>query len=164
MSSKVPQLVRALIAAPESTLSIASETKFGTQVNGVIFITQSDGIRLGVLCSFEVHEQWHVVQPRVWCYEPWFRRGNIDWHSYQDGSLCWELDDQWRVHLRQAAEELTATDLATHAAEYLLNSTRSLLQRHLTGHQLGLVEWPREWECWAHGNAGRKQFKATLQR
>jgi len=34
-----------------------------------------------------------------------------------------------------------------------------VLSRHWIGHSVGLFEWPKEWEDYAHGKEGVKEFK-----
>lgn len=128
----------------------------------VVILVDAD-CTLGALCTLHLPERWLSHPPTVWCHESWFRRGNIDWHAYSDGSLCWDLDQRWRVHLRCLARVLTREQLARHAAEYLLNSVRSLLTRHLTGHKLGLTEWPKEWLQWSHGRAALIEFARSTK-
>lgn len=128
----------------------------------VVFISDAD-CTLGALCTFHMPNAWLSDSPEVWCYENWFRRGNLDWHAYSDGKLCWDLDLRWRVHLKSLASVLSREQFAQHAAEYLLNSVRSLLTRHLTGYKLGLKEWPKEWLQWSHGTAALTEFTRPSQ-
>lgn len=126
----------------------------------VICIADADDA-LGVLCTVHLPVDWLTKPPKVWCHEGWFRRGNIDWHAYSDGSLCWDLHLRWYFHLESLMKVMTREQLALHAAEYLLNSVRSLLLRHFTGYKLGLKSWPSEWLQWSHGNAGVAEYMTT---
>lgn len=159
MQVELPSLADALQATPGCMFQAAVQASGNTRMEGVVFIaSRPDGVNTGVLCSVVIHPRWDLIPPQVWCHESWFRRGNADWHSYRDGGLCWELADRWRAHLANLLYLVPITTITRHAAEYLLNSVRSLLERHLTGHRLGLVEWPPEWKYWAHGDAGLRQF------
>lgn len=134
-----------------------------SRMDVVVFIQTHSGQVIGALCTFLIPRTWLTQQPLVYCHEYWFRRGDADWHSYSDGGLCWELHDRWFHHLSAVKRRLSDHAFSTHAAEYLMNSVRSLLQRHVVGHELALVDWPTEWECWAHGDTALKQYYNLAQ-
>src|SRR5213078_764097 len=65
-------------------------------------------------CRFIIGPDWLEQLPYVACDESWVTRGNADWHTYADGSLCFEFDERWRDELTCVA----TTDGLGPAAEF----------------------------------------------
>lgn len=110
------------------------------------------------VCSFKVRNYWPEVIPDIVCNEPWLRRGK-EWHINSDGDVCSEFGLKWRDELAVLIEQHTHGLAAEYAAEWLVNSTRSLLQRHLVAHRHGLTKWAAEWDFWAHDwESAKRQY------
>lgn len=102
------------------------------------------------LCTFEVDHTWTEIPPRVICHEPWIKRGDPDWHIHYDGELCFELPIRWKRQVTEIVELHTDGTAAEYACNWLLNSARSLLSRHLFASRNAIARWPTAWEYWAH--------------
>jgi len=102
-------------------------------------------------CRFIIGPGWQEQLPYVACDESWVTRGNADWHTYPDGSLCFEFDERWRDELTIVAAEDGLGPAAEFAKTWCLRSTRCLLWRHLVAHRAGMKKWPKAWESWSHG-------------
>jgi hypothetical protein len=117
-------------------------------------------------CRFEIDRTWKVQPPRVWCSSPWVRRdSNWSWHASSEGELCYECDQRWQDDIGAVianAELLSASDFA---AEWILNSVRALLRKHLFAARHGLTEWQDEWPDWSHDpNRMKTQYAAYKAR
>lgn len=99
---------------------------------------------------------WPDAPPKVWCFESWIRR-DIDWHVYPDGGLCWCLDAEWKD--LQGWRGKSRDAIATDGLRWLFKAVDLMLVRHLVGHYRKLVEWPDEWNAWAHGDTGVAQYE-----
>lgn len=116
-------------------------------------------------CIFDVGPRWVEDIPHVACLEPWITRRPPEWHIGKDGSLCFEFSLHWRHELSGMVEQFTYGLTAEYAAAWLLNSTRSLLRRHLLAYRQGLTNWPQAWNYWPHGSeAAKRQLKHLLQK
>jgi hypothetical protein len=110
-------------------------------------------------CSFKVGHNWLWEMPEIVCSEPWIIRGQADWHINANGEMCSEFDVKWQKHLAELVERYTYGLTAEYATEWLVNSTRSLLQRHLVAYRTGLTEWADDWDFWAHArDVAERQF------
>jgi len=106
-----------------------------------------------------------VFSPWVDCRASWIRR-TVDWHYMNFGpkdprtQFCWVLDLEWREHFRKrlVAGEHSAL-LCEDAAHWMVEAMRLVLSRHWHGWELGIEEWPREWEDYSHGAAGVKEYR-----
>lgn len=112
-------------------------------------------------CVFEVNHEWLWRIPEVTCKESWITKGLADWHIGSDGRLCFEYDERWRQELASMVKCHTFGQTADYAVEWLINSTRSLLNRHLFASRNGLTVWSKQWDFWAHGRkeAGRQLLR-----
>jgi hypothetical protein len=103
------------------------------------------------LCVFDVNAQWVCKIPEVMCLEPWVTRKLPEWHADEYGRLCFEFNLNWERKLPVMVEHYTLGLTADYATKWLLNSTRSLLNRHLFAFRNGINAWPKCWDYWAHG-------------
>lgn len=105
-----------------------------------------------------ISADWKSDPPAACCTEPWIRREK-DWHSGEDGWLCYVLKDEWRDTIAEV--ELTSGDSEARifAIQYAINNLRSLTYRHYISHILGITVWPREWLQWSHEERGTKEYK-----
>jgi hypothetical protein len=108
-------------------------------------------------CEFYVDAHWPEKPPVVWCKEPWVKHG-AQWHIDRTGLLCWEQYLNWRDSIRSVIEEATIGNAAEYGTTWLIRSIRSLLNRHLFAHRAGIEAWRKEWDYWAHEQAGEKQY------
>lgn len=122
------------------------------QVAGYLPLVSPDySTKKKAFCEFNVNHEWLWRIPEVSCKESWIRKGVADWHVFSDGRLCFEYDARWRQELSAIAKCYTFGQTADFAVEWLLNSTRSLLNRHLFASRNDLVIWSKQWDFWAHG-------------
>jgi len=103
------------------------------------------------LCAFDVDFQWLRRMPRVTCQESWVKQGQPDWHVDKNGGLCFEFTLHWMQELTAMIETYSIGPTADYAVAWLLNSSRSLLNRHLFAFRNGIQQWPRGWTFWPHG-------------
>lgn len=99
------------------------------------------------------------LAPSVDCDEPWIRR-TPSWHyEHHNSRFCWVLQDEWVKHFkdRKNAGEPVGVRCQD-AASWLIQAMEIVLSRHWIGHRVGLFEWPEEWEDYAHGEDGVKEF------
>ena len=108
-------------------------------------------------CAFKVDSQWVQKTPEVICLEPWIIRGLADWHIDENGRLCYEFDLNWEQELSAMVEQYTLGLTADYATQWLLNSTRSLLRRHLFASRNGITTWPKSWDFWPHERTAAEQ-------
>lgn len=114
------------------------------------------------LCIFSVPFNWIENIPTVSCLESWITKDR-DWHISPKGQLCFELNVKWETELPKLADDYSFGPTADYATEWLLNSTRSLLNRHLFAHRNGIKEWPKpDWDAWAHGKEARETYLKQL--
>lgn len=113
---------------------------------------------MGVLCTVEPTHQWQREIPKISCLESWIRRGDMDWHAYDDGSLCVEVALRWRDEIAKVATTHSEAQTLCFAAEYLLNSAAWLITRHRYALENGLKKWPTTWPYWAHGPQGNRDY------
>jgi hypothetical protein len=113
-------------------------------------------------CIFQINYDWLYKIPVVACTESWLTRKPPDWHVSKDGQLCFEFNMRWEGKLSAMEAEYTSGLTAEYAAKWLLNSTRSLLQRHLFAFRNGITIWPKVWNYWAHGQGEAEQEYCSL--
>lgn len=114
---------------------------------------ESRSTRKRARCDFVISSQWVRKIPTVVCHEPWLTRKLPEWHADADGKLCYEFDLRWERELSLMVEQFTLGLTADYASKWLLNSTRSLLNRHLFASRHNIANWPARWDFWAHGTA-----------
>ncbi len=127
--------------------------------------------RTTALCSFVIPMTWRQTQPLVWCRESWRKLAlpggidNAEWHVLGNGSLCYELPHRWRDEV--AATKLahgTPTAIAL-AEDWMLNSVRWLLYRHLEAFRRNLTRWDSErWPAWGHYHHGPREYFLMKER
>ena len=127
--------------------------------NGILPLSH-EGIRTRATaaCRFVIGPDWLEQLPYVACDEPWVIRGDADWHTYTNGSLCFEFEERWRDELAIVAAADGLGPAAEFARIWCLNSTRCLLWKHLAASRARMKEWPREWDSWSHGPAAHQQY------
>ena len=121
--------------------------------------------RTTALCTFVVPLSWRQRQPLVWCREPWRKLPlpggvcNAEWHVLGNGSLCYELPHRWQDEIA-AAERIGGAALVVElAGEWVLNSVRWLLYRHLEAFRHNLPRWENErWPAWGHYHHGLREY------
>lgn len=122
--------------------------------------------RAAALCTFVIPVAWKKKLPSVWCRERWRREPlsdgipDADWHVFGDGSLCYELPHRWQDKIPEA-ERVGGTPAALALAEdWMLNSVRWLLYRHLEAFRRKLARWDNErWPAWGHGYDGPREYR-----
>jgi hypothetical protein len=119
--------------------------------------------RKKALCTFEVSPDWVVRAPTVICHERWLIRKLPEWHANIDGAICFEFSLNWEQELLMMVDRHTHGPAAEYAAAWLVNSTRSLLNRHLFASRNGLTAWPKAWDFWPHGFEKAQQQLLELQ-
>ncbi len=107
-----------------------------------------------------VRPDWLEVPPSVIVPEQFIRRDS-NWHTYEDGRLCYVLEEEWRDRLgrilTQNSEDICF--LMDYAATWLLSASDSLITRHLLGARHGIEKWPDDWQAYAHGEDGVKEYR-----
>lgn len=104
-----------------------------------------------------VWRDWLSRPPRVVCKENWMRMGD-EWHVYEDYSLCWVLDDQWRDILTGYLKTLRNEEVELIASTWCLTNAKDLIYKHHLAKRLGLKSWPKEWIAWRHGDQGKRDY------
>ena len=102
------------------------------------------------LCIFRINAQWPWQTPDVICCEDWIKKGIPDWHINTDGNLCFEFSKKWMNELPPMVDEYSLGLTSEYASTWLVNSSRSLLNRHLFAFRNGIKDWPKAWDFWAH--------------
>jgi hypothetical protein len=115
-------------------------------------------------CTFYIDSHWPWKIPVVFCLESWVRREVPEWHVYEDGRLCFELDLNWERELPAIVKEYTFGLGASYAAQWLISSSRSLLSRHLFAFRDGITTWPKSWDFWAHTLEDAKEQLSKTQK
>lgn len=109
--------------------------------------------------------------PIVFCDEPWIRR-ELDWHCFRAKGaneawadrdrLCWIHPCEWELANDHQSKKLRL--VIDEGSEWLKNNLLKLLDRHWTGHELGIKKWKTEWGGWGHGKTGTNQLLAELRK
>jgi hypothetical protein len=113
-------------------------------------------------CKFYVDFNWPEKSPNVWCFEPWLKRGKPEWHTDANGELCWDQKLHWKNDIQAAVQEGTIGNAAEFGKTWIIRSVRNLLNRHLLAHRDGAMGWQRNWDFWAHHEAGEKEYLNTV--
>ena len=120
--------------------------------------------RAKALCTFIVPLAWRQIHPLVWCREPWRKLPlpggvcNAEWHVLGQGNLCYELQHRWQDEI-SAATLAGGSDAAVElAGDWVLNSVRWLLYRHLEAFRRNLSHWDSQWLAWRHYERGPRQY------
>lgn len=144
---------RIIVGLSGQTKTIEEEEKGLITVTGNLPLTAGGvGVRSTARSVFEVSQYWPQTIPQVWCLEPWVRREPPHWHAGKGGLLCVEFGLNWARELTSMVETHTHGSTADFAAEWLLNSTRKVLNMHHFAFRNGITKWPKEWEScsWPH--------------
>jgi hypothetical protein len=117
-------------------------------------------------CRFHISPDWTKKMPLVVCEEAWRAPGNnSEWHISDRGGLCTELELRWRDEVHSVYRSKGLCPAADFAADWLLNSTATLLGRHLMLFRNIVSRWDDSWEYWAHeklpGEAEYTKLKRT---
>lgn len=104
---------------------------------------------------------WRTVPPRVYCHADWMRANNQDWHTYDDGHLCFAHEKEWRDSVVTIEETVGPQQTVEFAARLCAQNGLSLIERHYQGSRLCLVRWPSEWEALSHGEKGTLEYERS---
>jgi hypothetical protein len=113
-----------------------------------------------VPCELFINEDWIQRIPFVKAPNFTLVEKSVDWHNFANGFLCFELEDHWRDWLSTILQRDGAAATARVAAEWLANSTASLLYRHYLSKEVNKSRWSPSWEGWSHGQAGIAEYHA----
>jgi hypothetical protein len=114
--------------------------------------------------AFSLRAQPLCYPPQVKSSAQWLRR-NIDWHVFDDGTLCWAYPQHYFELMRALSNYLDETELLQTAACWCVSKSAELAQRHLIAEECALKTWPQEWEAWPHGiEAAQTQFNEMKRR
>jgi len=140
------------------------ERQLTASIKGKLNLSHDDvTTRVAASCRFTITPDWLSELPYVAADDPWVIRGNADWHTYPDGSLCFEFDERWSDVISDIATLEGLGVAAEFAKTWCLRSTRWLLWKHLVAHREGIVVWPKEWKFWPHGRAAARQRYSQLR-
>jgi len=106
-----------------------------------------------------VPKMWRKCSPWVQCHESWFRKGNLDWHAYSDGGLCYIHNHEWADALEIIERECGEVALLPLGAALTAQLSVQLLERHLVGYRQKLKAWPTTWLAWGHGHEGTEEYR-----
>lgn len=112
-------------------------------------------------CSFDIDCNWPTTRPTVTCREPWIKN-SLEWHVL-DNVLCWEQELCWKDRIQKAIDEGTIGNAAEFAKIWMIRSVRNLLNRHLFAHRTGSTHWQKQWDFWAHYEAGADQYRKSIE-
>ena len=112
-------------------------------------------------CKFTFKDNCFIRLPRVVCYEKWIKKGDLDWHIYPDGELCYELPERWENTLKLLKNKITFQESIEYAILWCINSSRDLLYKHLLAFRYDIDIWPKEWDYWGHGMLGIREYRFT---
>lgn len=113
---------------------------------------------------FSLRDQPLHYPPQVKSSAPWLRR-NIDWHVFDDGTLCWAYPQHYFELMRALSNHLNEPELMQTAACWCVSKSAELVQRHLIAEECALKTWPQEWDAWPHGkDAAQAQFNEIKRR
>lgn len=108
---------------------------------------------------------WRHLAPWVRCHESWIRRGNPDWHAYEDGGLCYVHNEEWLDQVNIIARECgSGADILPFCAAQCAQSSVQLMERHLLGDRRKHKKWPTSWLAWSHSNIGTNQYRSERPR
>lgn len=114
--------------------------------------------------AFSLRDQPLRYPPQVKSSAPWLRR-NIDWHVFDDGTLCWAYPQHYFELMRALSNHLDEPELLQTAACWCVSKSAELVQRHLIAEECALKTWPQEWDAWPHGiDAAQAQFNEMKRR
>lgn len=113
-------------------------------------------------CWFIVPDDWMRRIPTVGCKEQWVVKGDADWHTYADGSLCIDHRERWEQYILNLADRHPFHTFMLAATEWIINSTASLLGRHMLKSQGFVTTWDPAWDFWEHGEGSAKQNKTFI--
>lgn len=116
-----------------------------------------------VVAAVEIYIPWRFRElkrrpPVVACLEPWMKQC-VDWHNWR--VMCWVLPHEWRDAMNWKGKAVDR--ILTEGRDWLLADVRSLVNRHYCAHLEGLDEWPAEWGCWSHGEAGVIEYQSAVR-
>lgn len=145
----------------ESSTQIVGTSMFAA---GVLTLNY-DGIARDWTARIEVMipKEWWKNPPIVKCFEPWVRR-DIDWHIYQSGELCWVYGPQWTSWLKDYDAIAGLPPRSRFATDWMLRNVRHLLSCHRAALDLQILEWPSQWQQYAHGSDARLKFQHDERR
>src|SRR5208282_1723003 len=113
-------------------------------------------------CRFLLSPKWHTALPVVHCRESWMRN-DWNWHAGFGGELCYILGDQWRDLVGTVAAQEGDFATALYASSLCLRNVRWLIYRHYIGNIARIIQWPKEWPAWPHGDAAHSEYLRTVE-
>ena len=114
--------------------------------------------------AFSLRDQPLHCPPQVKCSAPWLRR-NIDWHVFDDGTLCWAYPPHYSELMLALSNHLDEPELLQTAACWCVSKSADTVRRHLIAEQCAVKTWPQEWDAWPHGNdAAQAQLNEMKRR
>jgi hypothetical protein len=115
-------------------------------------------------CTFIVSTNWRRFPPKVFCFENWVRH-SIDWHIFDDGSLCYEFFKRWADRVALVDHSNQAHETVRYAAKWCVHASRSLLEKHLLADRQNIKTWPGKWDAWSHGvEAATYEYHQEMKR
>lgn len=108
-------------------------------------------------CEFRLAPDWQSQLPVVRCRESWVRN-DWNWHAGNGGTLCYILDDQWRDLVSEIANCEGIAAAGHFAACLCSRNVRWLLYRHYIASVTKMIEWPKDWPAWPHGEIARRDY------
>lgn len=119
---------------------------------------------LSAVLEYWVPERWWEQAPIFRCRSPWFRK-NIDWHTNEEGFMCWTHSKLWRDGF---AELLSAgnpvENILPLASQLCARDVARLLGYHAIADELRLTRWQSEWPQWSHHEAGTAEYEREKKR
>ena len=102
-----------------------------------------------VKIKIKISSDWIESQPEVFCFAPWMKVGD-DWHVNNEKKLCWDLSYRWTDYLSEIRKKADLQEVEDFAVMWCLNSTKSLIHKHLLANDCGFTEWQKDWKYWSH--------------
>ena len=138
----------------QNSASTTSLVNTSISIRGALILP---GTKVKGDCEFVLTERLLDLPPAVRCFNKWIRR-EIDWHVYNDGTLCYELPQRWKDVLAQIDTENGERVAGICALDWCLAGVRKLLSFHLIAYSEGLRTWPKSWQAWKHFPGGPIQY------
>jgi hypothetical protein len=132
--------------------------KLQIRITGHLALASNEfSTRAKAKCDFYIDAFWPETPPVVYCMEPWLKNG-AEWHADRTGLLCWEQNLNWKDSILLVIQEATIGNAAEYGTTWLIRSVRNLLNRHLFAYRAGIESWRKEWDYWAHEQAGETRY------
>ena len=113
--------------------------------------------------AVQIGKNWFQQRPKVTCLNDWLKI-DIDWHVFEDRSLCWVYSREWRENLRRLRGKTTNKNVCAHALAWMMRNTKFLLSCHMVGRSFGVTEWQPEWPQYSHGDDALPEYLENEKR